>query len=107
MAGKTGGKGGKGFGKVGAKRIAAKASGKQVILGITKPAIRRLARRGGVKRISHDIYEETRNVLKGFLDNVIRDAITYTEHARRKTVTAMDVVYALKRQGRTLYGFVI
>jgi len=25
--------------------------------------------------------------------------------AKRKTVTAMDVVYALKRQGRTLYGF--
>lgn len=34
-----------------------------------------------------------------------RDAVTYTEHARRKTVTAFDVVYALKRQGRTLYGF--
>ena len=33
-----------------------------------------------------------------FLENVIRDAVTYTEHARRKTVTAMDVVYALKRQ---------
>ena len=31
--------------------------------------------------------------------------VTYTEHAKRKTVTAMDVVYALKRQGRTLYGF--
>ena len=40
-----------------------------------------------------------------FLENVIRDAVTYTEHARRKTVTALDVVYALKRQGRTLYGF--
>ena len=39
------------------------------------------------------------------LENVIRDAVTYTEHARRKTVTALDVVYALKRQGRTLYGF--
>ena len=36
---------------------------------------------------------------------MIRDAVTYTEHAKRKTVTAMDVVYALKRQGRTLYGF--
>ncbi|KAL6655077.1 hypothetical protein ACP70R_005903 [Stipagrostis hirtigluma subsp. patula] len=36
---------------------------------------------------------------------VLRDAVTYTEHACRKTVTAMDVVYALKRQGRTLYGF--
>jgi len=75
------------------------------IQGITKPAIRRLARRGGVKRISGMIYEETRVVLKIFLENVIRDAVTYTEHARRKTVTAMDVVYALKRQGRTLYGF--
>ena len=32
--------------------------------GITKPAIRRLARRGGVKRISGLIYEETRGVLK-------------------------------------------
>ena len=74
-------------------------------LGITKPAIRRLARRGGVKRISGLIYEEVRGVLKIFLENVIRDAVTYTEHAKRKTVTAMDVVYALKRQGRTLYGF--
>jgi histone H4 len=75
------------------------------IQGITKPAIRRLARRGGVKRISGLVYEETRGVLKVFLENVLRDAVTYTEHARRKTVTAMDVVYALKRQGRTLYGF--
>ena len=38
--------------------------------GITKPAIRRLARRGGVKRISGLIYEETRGVLKIFLENV-------------------------------------
>ncbi|XP_032871077.1 histone H4-like [Amblyraja radiata] len=58
-----------------------------------------------LKRISGLIYEETRGVLKVFLENVIRDAVTYTEHAKRKTVTAMDVVYALKRQGRTLYGF--
>ncbi|EGN97461.1 hypothetical protein SERLA73DRAFT_184178, partial [Serpula lacrymans var. lacrymans S7.3] len=75
------------------------------IQGITKPAIRRLARRGGVKRISGLIYEETRGVLKIFLENVIRDSVTYTEHAKRKTVTALDVVYALKRSGRTLYGF--
>ncbi|GJR92909.1 histone H4 [Tanacetum coccineum] len=40
-----------------------------------------------------------------FLENVIRYAVTYTKHARRKTVTAMDVVYALKRQRMTLYGF--
>jgi histone H4 len=76
-----------------------------IIQGITKPAIRRLARRGGVKRISGLIYEETGGVLNVFLENVIRDAVTYTEHTKRMSVTAMDVVYALKRQGRTLYGF--
>ena len=97
------GKGGKGLGKGGAKRH--RKVLRDNIQGITKPAIRRLARRGGVKRISGLIYEETRGVLKVFLEHVIRDAVTYTEHARRKTVTAMDVVYALKRQGKTLYGF--
>ena len=97
------GKGGKGLGKGGAKRH--RKILRDNIQGITKPAIRRLARRGGVKRISGLIYEETRGVLKVFLENVIRDAVTYTEHAKRKTVTALDVVYALKRQGRTLYGF--
>jgi len=97
------GKGGKGLGKGGAKRH--RKVLRDNIQGITKPAIRRLARRGGVKRISGLIYEETRGVLKVFLENVVRDAVTYTEHARRKTVTAFDVVYALKRQGRTLYGF--
>ncbi|KAK9878233.1 hypothetical protein WA026_021249 [Henosepilachna vigintioctopunctata] len=91
------GKGGKGLGKGGAKRH--RKVLRDNIQGITKPAIRRLARRGGVKRISGLIYEETRGVLKVFLENVIRDAVTYTEHAKRKTVTAMDVVYALKRQG--------
>ena len=88
-------------------------------------ARRRLARRGGVKRIlswscssplppfrpalfSHVsrtvIYEETRGVLKTFLEGVIRDAVTYTEHAKRKT-SPPSMLYALKRQGRTLYGF--
>lgn len=45
-----GGKGGKGLGKGGAKRH--RKILRDNIQGITKPAIRRLARRGGVKRIS-------------------------------------------------------
>ncbi len=92
-----------GKGKGGAKRH--RKVLRDNIQGVTKPAIRRLARRGGVKRISGLMYEETRTVLKSFLDQVVRDSVTYTEHARRKTVTALDVVYALKRQGKTLYGF--
>ena len=72
------------------------------VQGITKPAIRRLARRAGVKRISGLVYQETREILRVFLETVIQDAVMYSEHAKRKTVTALDVVYALKRQGRTL-----
>ena len=79
------GKGGKGLGKGGAKRFRKAAKGN--ISGITKPAIRRLARRGGVKRISGKIYEESREVIKTFLQNVVKDAVTYTEYSRRKTVT--------------------
>ena len=97
------GKGGKGLGKGGAKRH--RKVLRYNIKGITKPAIRRLARKGGVKRISGLIYVETRGVLKVFLENVIRDDIMYTKHAKRKTVTAMDMVYALKRHGSTLYRF--
>lgn len=78
---------------------------RELIHGITKPSIRRLARRGGVKRIAKEVYDETRYVLKEFIQNIVRDAVTYVEHARRKTVTAMDIVYALKRNGRTIYGF--
>ncbi len=102
----TGGKGkwGKVTSKTG-KRHSNKTRAKPTSESITKPAIRKLARRDGVKRISSFIYDDTRQVLKSFLENFVRDAVTYTEHARRKTVTAMDVVYALKRQGRTLYGF--
>ena len=97
------GKGSKGLGKGGAKRHRRVIH--ESIYGISKPAIRRLARRAGVKRISGFIYQETRGVLRRFLQNIIRDTVTYTEHAKRKTVTAMDVVYALKRQGKTIYGF--
>ena len=89
---KIGGRGkGKSGGKSGAKRFEPRRSLRDSILGITKPAIRRLARRGGVKRISSYIYEETRAVLRGFLENVVRDSVVYTEHAKRKTVTALDV----------------
>ena len=103
MSGRAKQQGGKGLGRGHAK-------GHQKVLrdniqGITKPVIRRLARRGGVKRISVLIYEETRRVLRVFLEKLIRDCLTYAGHAGRLTVTAMDVVRALKHQGKTLYGF--
>ncbi|KAK4235129.1 histone-fold-containing protein [Achaetomium macrosporum] len=94
---------GKTLGKPGAKRH--RKIVKDCIRGITKPAIRRLARRGGVKRISATIYDETRAVLKAFLETVLRDVVTYTEHRNAKTVTVNDVIYALRRIGKPIYGF--
>ena len=73
------------------------------ITGITKPAIRRLARRGGVKRISAGIYDEVRMTLREFLQKVIFKACSVTEMCKRKTVTTTDVVFALHRMGRTIY----
>nr|POE82672.1 histone h4 [Quercus suber] len=75
------------------------------IQGITKPAIRRLASRGGVKRISGAIYDEIRTVVKTRLESILRDVVAVVEMLNRKTVTVHDVVFALKRKGTTIYGF--
>ncbi|KAJ1565381.1 hypothetical protein HK096_003122 [Nowakowskiella sp. JEL0078] len=74
------------------------------ISGITKPAIRRLARRGGVRRISAKVYDKIRESLKIFLEDVLKNAILYTESRNAKTMVTMDIVYALKRRGNTLYA---
>ena len=54
-----------------------------------------------VLSISGLIYEETRGVLKVFLENVVvMQSLTPSMSSGRP-----NVVYALKRQGRVLYGF--
>ena len=102
VSGKTSGKG---SGKIAAKRKAANKSTRPIIEGITKGSLRRLARKGGVKRISFQIYEYGRQVIADFAEKLIRDALTYTEHGGRKTVTSMDVIHAMKRNGKVLLGF--
>ncbi|TVY56844.1 Histone H4 [Lachnellula cervina] len=74
-------------------------------MAVTKGDIRRLARRGGVKRISSMIYQETRDVMKIYLSSILKDCVLITEHSKRKTVTVTDVIWALKRQNRPIYGF--
>ena len=99
----VGGKGGKGKGKGSLKRIWRVL--RDTIHGITRLAMCRLARRGGVCCIAGLVYEDIRGVLKIFLQHVVWDIITYTEHNCRKTVTVTDVLFALKHHGCTLYGF--
>ena len=97
------GNGGRGLGKGGARRHQRKF--RDGLAGVTRPDIRRLARRGGIKRISNLIYPDIRNALKAFLDDVVGAAVIHTEFARRKTVTAQDILAGLKNRGITLYGF--
>ena len=97
------GNGGKGLGLGGTKCY--RNILRNNIDGISKPALRRLARRGGVKCQSGLIYEEVRSVLKTFLERIIRDAVTYCEHARRRTIQPVDIVCALRKNKRPLYGF--
>jgi len=64
------GKGGKGVGgkgKVGTMRTVQKRQCRSCLEGVSKASIRRLARRGGVKRLSNFIYDDIRKILKTFL----------------------------------------
>ena len=103
MAGK--GKLGKAAEKGKAKRIVKKSNEKVARVEITRGALRRLARRGGVKRISSNSYQSVRDFCDNMVVKITKHSIVYAEAAKRKTVTAMDVVYALKKNGRTLYGY--
>jgi len=99
----TGG-GGRGLGGKGSGRRHRKIV-KDTIRGITKNDIRRLARRGGVKRISGQIYEDVRAAMVDRLTTLLRDCTTYVDHRGAKTVTVTDVIFSLKRMGTPIYGF--
>ncbi len=72
---------------------------------VTKPAIRRLARRAGVKRLNGLVYEETRENVKTFLERTLEKAYIYTQHRKASTVSVGDVLEAFRQQNRPIYGF--
>ncbi|PGH36982.1 hypothetical protein GX50_00218 [[Emmonsia] crescens] len=90
------------------------------IMGVTKPAIRRLARRGGVIRIQKDIYDTIRAVVLIRLKEIIRRLVILLEGSmhpgrQRKTLPEADekmLKFILKIQtittqdlGNPVYGF--
>ena len=98
------GKTGKGLGKTGAKRIR-NIIGKPVKAQISKPGLRRLCRRAGSTRVAHSVYEILTNLIVDWVKNIVKKCCVYTEHAGRKTVVCVDVIYALRRCGLMLYGY--
>ena len=88
------------------KKKIKKAQSKPKIEQVCKrSAVRRLARRGGAKRISGILYEEVRGIMEKFVTGLVKDSEAYMECGKRHTVTAMDVIYALRKRGRHLYGY--
>ncbi|KAJ6496045.1 hypothetical protein C8R45DRAFT_984829 [Mycena sanguinolenta] len=73
---------------------------------VNKPTVKRLTRRAGVKRMSGSgICEETHGCMLVHMQSV--DVVLHTTHDHRTTITAKDVVRALRRPGRNLYGFAV
>ena len=70
---------------------------------LTRPAIRKMCRQGGVKRINGLIYEAARDLAEVFLEKLLGDAVTRMHGARRKTVKTDDVLDSAKSIGKTLY----
>ena len=56
--------------------------------------------------MSQDSCMVLRDAFNEFLDKLVYDALNYTACRKAKTITPQDVIHALKRQGRNLYGYV-
>ncbi|OAL54321.1 hypothetical protein IQ07DRAFT_676391 [Pyrenochaeta sp. DS3sAY3a] len=100
------GKGSRGLGLGKAKGLKRHMKIKRdTIYGVSKNDIRRLARRGGVRRISATIYDDVRQALKERLTRVLKDVVAVIESGGRSTVSVTDVVFVLNRLGSPIYGF--
>ena len=78
------------------------------IQGITHHAIGALGARAGVLKLSKSVDEELRDVTKWFLTELVRDTVTFAEHARSTGVLPEHVIKALRQLhhpgGRALFG---
>ena len=71
--------------------------------GIGLTDIKRLARRGGVKRMSSSIVKDVNEALDDFLRDILRRTVEITVLSKRQTVTFEDVTYGLNVSGNKLY----
>ena len=69
------------------------------IQGITKSAIQRLGYKAGVRSMSGFVHDDVRGIIKIFLENVIRQAVTLVEYYRKKTISEGLVSAALMDSG--------
>lgn len=78
---------------------------KSLLDGITNPAIRRLARTAGIKRIAGDMYVGLRKHIDVFMNDIARDAVITMQHKNVMTCTTDILRYVLERNDNTVYGY--
>jgi histone H3/H4 len=66
------------------------------IARFTQEAIRRLANRAGVPTLNSRVYEEIREMLLKYLENIVKKAIIVSRNSDRITILQGDVKYALE-----------
>lgn len=65
-------------------------------------SFRRLGYRAGIKRFESTFFERSRGLLDNMLEKIIRNAISYTQYEKKKTVNSDSVDMALKDYGINL-----
>jgi histone H4 len=72
---------------------------------INNPAIHRLLKMSGGQKISSEGIVALRTYIYKTLDKILNTTRSFTEHARRKTITCDDFVQALKTLGKNYYAY--
>jgi len=67
---------------------------------MSKPTIKRLSERAGIKSLSSDVYEDVRGLLRQFLKYIISKSIIVVQYRKHKTLERKDLVLALRLQNR-------
>lgn len=57
----------------------------------------RIAKKAGVKRISHEAVEELRDTMDEYAAAVAEKAVKISFHAGRRTVKAEDIAFVVKK----------
>lgn len=72
---------------------------RDAIDSVTNPAIERLLHRSGVKRISGEVYQEIRTIIKDVTERIVGNSITFMEASKRSTVSEADLRAGLEQIG--------
>lgn len=75
------------------------------ILGMTKAAVKRMARRSGISRMSMKSVDGLREVTKIQIDELTRTALESMRSDKRSTIIPADIILAAKLTGHNLVGY--